>query len=540
MNLRSRFSAAIAAFRHSSPVNVAAPAQSPTPFGTGARTGTNATFSLRQLNEMTPYDRQQAMRDSSFVFNRLGLGRSIVKSCKRYAIDGGLIPYSVSGDQAYDDSCNKFCDGIFESNKFDVTGEHDFYGLQQIGATAVMVKGDCGVAKVLRRDPKTGAIIGGPQLQMFQSEQIGNGSMWGHQPTDAYGFTWREGVQYDTLNQRTRFRVLKEPSLPMPGYASLSNRWFEYKARDFMLWLDAERIDQGRGHPWLQTGIGSAMRIIDLVELESKVALLNSYFGAYIKTPTGELPEGFEREVPRRKTKAGTTDTSDADNTTKSGTRHYAEFFGGAAIPVLAENEDMGFFKHERPSLTFTGFIDWLAADIAAGFGVPVSFVWALAGRNGPEVRFTMTQGDWFFREIARITIERFARPTREWVIDYGLLTGKINGGRVPNNGASPYLARWQLPRKASIDERYWFKTRMELIDKGLMTEEEFRAELGGAGDASHHREQRTKELAHWMELSEKYKVPLAILLKQQPGQNMHDPNALADGLHQAADLNQD
>lgn len=519
-----------------SPRNVAETGASPTPFGTGARTGTNVTLSQRRLNEMTPYDRRQAMRDSSFVFNRLGIGRSIVKTCNRYSIDGGLIPYSVTGDQAYDDSCDKFCDSIFESNDFDVTGEHDFYGLQQIGGAAVMVKGDCGVAKILARHPKSGSILKGPQLQMFQSEQIGDSGTFGF----AGGMTatangWREGIRYDDFGKRTDFRVLTQPSVPLV-FGSLTQQAAEFKAADFLLWLDAERINQGRGHPWMQTGTGSAMRIIDLVELESKVALLNSYFGAYIKTPTGELGEGFEN-LPTLRSKTGQNKKTD-DTTEKAGVRQYAEFFGGAAMPVLAEGEEIGFYKNERPSLTFTGFIDWLASDIAAGFGVPIAFVWAMVGRTGPDTRFIMNQGDWFFRHVARITISRFARPVREWIIRYGLLTGRINGGRPPSNGASPFLARWQLPRKASIDERYFFKTWMERIDKGLGTEEDFYADLGGAGDAGHFREQRAKEMADWMRLADKYKVPLPMLVRQTPGQNIFDPHQLADGLQQAGDLN--
>lgn len=530
MNFRTRISAAFNLLR-GRPVNVTPPSSVPTPFGTGVRTGTNATFSIRQLNEMTPADRAQSIKDSTFVFNRLGLGRAIVKSSARYSLDGGLIPYAVTGDQAYDDSCNKFLDNLFESKDLDVTGERDFYEMQQVGLPAVMVKGDCGIAKILPRDANQ-KIIGRPQLQMFQSEQIGNGYSF----LSTTSNDWREGIQYDAVNRRIRYRVLKTPSVPL-SYSLATDRWFEYKARDFIFWLDAERIDQGRGMPWMQTGTNSAMRTIDLVDLESKVALLNSCFGAYIKTPDGELPEGFEHEVPRKRIKTG-TDEKTSTTKEKSGYRQYAEFMGGAAMPVLAEGEDIGFFKNERPSLTFTGFIDWLAADIASGFGVPLPFVWALAGRTGPEVRFVLNQGDWFFRHCSRLTISRFAKPTRDWLIDFGLLTGQINGGRVPSNGASPYLARWQLPRKASIDERYFFKTWMDRIDKGLGTEEDFYADLGGAGDASHFRETRALEVKHWMELAKKHGVPLPLLLRQTPGQNMFDPHEMANAQQQAGDLN--
>ena len=70
MSFKARILNAFAALR-GSPQNVAEPGSSPTPIGTGIRTGTNVSLTARQLNEMTPYDRAQAMKDSNFVFNRL-------------------------------------------------------------------------------------------------------------------------------------------------------------------------------------------------------------------------------------------------------------------------------------------------------------------------------------------------------------------------------------------------------------------------------------------------------------------------------------
>lgn len=517
----------------SQPVNVSPPAQTPTPFGTGARTGTNVTFSLKQLHEMTPYDRAQAMKDSNFVCNRLGLGRALIEGCTRYSLGDGLIPYASTGDQAFDDSCNKQCDAVFESADFDVTGEHDFYGLQSVAVPAMMIKGDCGAAKILQRDA-SGAIRGGPQIQLFQSDQIGNGLNFAFGPSSLTQ-DWREGIQYDAVGRRIRYRVLKQHNAftLAPGAA----RFFEYSARDFMLVLDPKRINLGRGMPWLHHGSGSAMRMIDLVELESKVALLNSFFGAVIETPTGELPEGFEFELARRKQKTGSTDKTDPDDVSKEGTRHYAEFFGGAAMPVLKEGEKLTFIENTRPSVTFTGFIDWLVNDIAWGFGVPPSYVWAIAGRTGPETRLTLNQADWFFRSIQRILITRFCKPVRDFVINHGILTGKINGGRLPANGVSPYLCRWRGPKKITIDERYFYKTWMDRISNGLGTEEEFYGEQGR--EALDERRTRIKEIKSAMDLCEQEGVPYEYFVRQLPGQNAGiDPRQLADAQQQAADLN--
>lgn len=502
----------------SRPVNVTPPVSAPTPFGTGLRTGTNATFSLRQLHEMTPYDRAQAMKDANFVANRLGLGRALVEGCTRYALGDGLIPYTSTGDQAFDDSCNKHCDAVFESTDFDVAGEHDFYGLQSVAVPAMMIKGDCGAAKILRRDA-AGAIQGGPQVQMFQSDQIGSGS--GVTPP---GEDWREGVLYDAVGRRLRFRVLKQPNRLNLGAAP----FFEYSARDFLLILDPKRINLGRGMTWFHHGSGSAMRMIDLVELESKVAMLNSLFGAYIKTPTGELPEGFEHEIPKRKIKQGETDKTDPEDVKKAGVRHYAEFLGGALMPVLKEGEEIGFYKNERPSVTFTGFIDWLVNDIAWGFGVPPSYVWAIAGRTGPETRLILNQADWFFRHIQRILITRFCKPVRDFVINHGILTGKINGGRLPASGVSPYLCRWRGPKKITIDERYFYKTWQDRIASGLGTEEEFFGEQGR--EALDERRTRIKEIRSAMDLCAAEGVPYEYFVRQLPGQNAGGDNTGDNG----------
>lgn len=496
--------------------NVATDAPStPTPFGTGRRVGTNATFSIRQLNEMTPYDRAQAIKDSNFVANRLGLGRALIEGTSRYTLGDGLIPYTSTGDQAFDASCNKHCDALFESTELDIAGEHDFYGLQSVACPAMMIKGDCGAAKILSRD-SSGRIQGMPQVQMFQSEQIGNGT--NHMTNQG---DWREGVKYDAVGRRVRYRVLKQTHPVQTSYNPLA--WWEYDARDFMLVMDPKRINLGRGMPWMHHGTGSAMRMIDLVELESKVALLNSYFGAYIKTPTGELPDGFEHLASRRREKK-VTENKAGDQVEKDSTRTYANFLGGAGMPVLAEGEEIGFFKSERPSVTFTGFIDWLVNDIAWGFGVPPSYVWAIAGRTGPETRLILNQADWFFRHIQRLMITRFCKPVRDWVINHGILTGKINGGKLPSNGASPYLCRWRTPKKITIDDRYFYKTAQELIDAGLMTEERFHAELGN--EALDERRQRIQEIKSAMDICEEEGVPYEYFRRSLPGQQTgNEPN---------------
>jgi len=419
-----------------------------------------------------------------------------------------------------------------EDTRMDIAGVHNYYELQELIAPAMMTDGDCGVAKLLDRE-SSGRIVGTPKLQVFATEQITDGGFMGAGFNAREG--WSEGVLRNEFQRALKYRVQVEQA---PGYPQqrwlASNRFHEFDARDFLLVLDPKRIGQGRGMPWTHHGQTSAITMMDLKTLEESAAYLNAFFGAVITTPTGDIPEGFEKEIFKRRFNATDENETGADQetTTKENFRKYANFMGGALLPVLKEGERLDMVKSERPSLTFTGFMDWLVNDIAWGFGVPPAFVWAIAGRSGPETRFTLNQADWFFRFIMRRMISRFCKPTRDFVIRWGMLTGRINGGRMPKTGASPFLCRWHGPRKITIDERYFYKTWLDRLDKGLGTEEEFYAELGL--EASDMRRKRVLEVKDWMRLCEEEDVPYELVRQMMPGQATGlDPNRFADDVKQ-------
>lgn len=489
---------------------------------TGRGTEPAGQLSLRSLQDMKPVDRKTSMIRSRFMVNRTGLGRAMVEGSTRYAIGEGLFGYSATGDPEYDSSCDRVCDEIFEAGEDDtrmeVSGMRNYYEMQEVICPEMMTDGDLGAAKILYRDGN-GRFLGTPKLQLFASDQICDGytGVGAVNPKER----WRDGVLRDEFGRVQKYRVQVEnapgyPSQSFPGYSPSS--FVEFAPRDFMLVLDPKRIGMGRGMPWTHHGQQSAITMMDLKTLEESAAYLNAFFGAVITTPNGEIPEGFESEVFKRK--ASKSSDKKTEGTAESDVmRKYANFMGGALIPVLKEGERLDMVKSERPSLTFTGFMDWLVNDIACGFGIPPSFVWAIAGKNGPETRLTLSQADSFFRFIMRRMISRFCKPTRDFVIRWGLLTGRINGGRVPKNGASPFLARWHGPRKMTIDERYSFKTWIERLDKGLGTEEEFYAELGQ--EASVMRRKRVEEVADWLALCKEKGVPYEMVKNTMPGQSL-------------------
>jgi capsid protein len=541
---RSRLSNAIGALFAKGPQNsvtgdsASAPA---TPWGTGITgRGTEPSgMPTRALQDMKPIERKTSIARSRFIANRTGLGRAMIEGSGRYAIGEGLVSYAATGDQEFDDSCNRVLDALFEANEddtcMDIAGGRNWYEMQEVVAPEMMKDGDCGAAKILRRD-LNGRVVDTPKLQLFATDQISDGLTPWAPITPGAKQNWSEGVLRDEFGKALKYRIQLDAA---PGYprspilgAAMNGNFAEFDARDFMLVLDPKRIGIGRGLPWTHHGQSSAITMMDLKTLEESAAYLNAFFGAVITTPDGEMPEGFEGEIfKRRATKTDekrTTGTTDTEIM-----RKYANFMGGALIPVLKEGEKLEMVKSDRPSLTFTGFMDWLVNDIAWGFGIPPSFVWAIAGRTGPETRFTLSQADWFFKFIMRRMISRFCKPTRDFVIRWGLLTGRINNGRPPRNGASPFLCRWHGPRKITIDERYFYKTWLDRLDKGLGTEEEFYADLGL--EASDVRRARVLEVKAWLDLCEEHGVPYELVRQSMPGSNPAGVSALdlADAMQQ-------
>jgi capsid protein len=529
MTLRTRISNAWTALtRPQNQVQADSSTVTTTGWGTAVSgRGTNVTTPLNRLHDMTPQERRTSIQRSRFIVNRLGLGRALVEGCTRYSVGGGIVPYAATGDRDYDDSCNRFVDSVFESRDFDLRGELPFYEMQEVVCPAMMTDGDCGAMKVLQRDG-TGRVLTTPQLQLFTSEQIGSGLFMDTGE-------WCEGVKRNEYGRAMAYRVLQEP---LPGRASSLHRgsWREIPANDFMLVLDPKRVGISRGLPWTHHGHESAITMMDLKRLEESAAYLNAFFGAVITTPNGDVPEGFEKELFKRR--FNKTDenksTAEEEETTTEGYRKYVNFMGGALIPVLQEGERLDMVKSERPSLTFTGFMDWLVNDIAWGFGIPPSFVWAIAGRTGPETRLTLNQADWFFQFIMRRMVSRFCKPTRDWVVTYGLLTGRINNGRPPRNAANPFLCRWHGPRKITIDEGREGKLEMDRIAHGLGTEEEFHARRGNEGDEVARK--RIQEIRRRLDWCDEEGVPPALFFGPLPGQNMGLPGEPFDPAAGAAD----
>lgn len=459
-----------------------------TPFGTGGNGITsNVTFSPRQLHQMKPYDRQEAMKTSRWMDNNLGLVGAINDSSVSYAIGSGIDHYAATGDPDYDQSADMYLKTIFENTAFDVAEEQTLQELLPVAARGMLVDGDLGAGKILQRD-STGKVVHDPQIQLFTSDQIGNGNSLSM--LDSPDSMWQEGIQRTSYGKALNYRVVKGDSRFLTG----GNEFWTYKARDFVLLLDRKRAQLSRGIPWSSRAQRAGQSMMNLGALEEAAAHVNALFAAIITTPTGETPEALESFIMDS---YGTGNTMNPDGTSeqKAVLHRYVEMMGGAKVPVFEEGTKLEAYSSNRPSTVFTGHMTYLAYQLAASYGIPLEHVWPMIGAGkGPDIRMTLAQASWYFNRILMIVVRRFLKPLRDWVLLYGILTGKVNGGRMPRNGADYRLATFHGPRDITIDERYYHKTWLDRLADGKGTEEEYYSLQGQNADTMARR--RIKEIA--------------------------------------------
>ena len=448
---------------------------SPTPFGTGWNgMQTNAAWMpLNRLQTMLPMERRSTLASSRYLDNNFALVGALNDNSVIYSIGDGIMSHAATDDPDYDSACDGFVAQYFESPDFDIAGEQTMPELTQVLCRGMIVDGDSGAAKILMRDAD-GLPVGDPQIQLFTSDQIGDGDGKNLMP----GERMLQGVGRTMVGRATRYRVLKDSAAPgVQGY-------WDYRPQDFMLILDRKRIQQNRGMPWCHRATKNGFSMMDLSSLEEAAAYVNALFAAIITTPDGETPEALESFLVQKMSgNAALTEKTEGTPVQKKFVQRFVEIFGGGKIPVFPQGTKLEAYQSARPSTVFHGFTDYLATMIGLSYRIPPSFVWPLAtSMSKPDTRKELAQASWYFNYIFLIALRRFYKPTRDFVIEWGLRTGRLNNGVGPRNGASPFQARYHGPRDITIDERYFHKTWLDRLAAGEGTTEEYHALQGQDG----------------------------------------------------------
>jgi hypothetical protein len=492
-----------------------------TPFGTGGNGITsNVTFSPRSMLQMKPYERGQAMKTSRWLDNNLPLIGALNDASVSYSIGNGIRRYSATDDPDYDQSADMFLNTILEDKTFDVAEEQTMSELLCAAVRGMIVDGDAGSANILLRDRdgriarKSDGTLATPQIQLFTSDQIGNAGAFGSFDDAANG--WQEGVKRTSYGKAMIYRVLKGDT----RFLQTTSDYWDYQAKDFNLLLDRQRIGLSRGMPWCHRAQRNGQSMLTLGALTEAREHINALFAAIITTPTGETPEALESFIMDSYAN-GTNEKPDGTTEQKAVLHRYVEMMGGAKVPVFPEGTKLDAYKSNSNSEIYSGAMDFLVTQMALSYGMPAPFIWAAIGAGkGPDIRMTLAQASWYFNRILIIALRRFYKPICDWVLYYGILTGRVNGGRMPRNGADYRQATFHGPRDITIDSRYYDDTWLKRLADGKGTEEEYFALQGQNADTQVLK--RIKEIAKRKQWCKDHNIEYhGDLIRSAPGTNV-------------------
>jgi capsid protein len=187
----------------------------------------------------------------------------------------------------------------------------------------------------------------------------------------------------------------------------------------------------------------------------------------------------------------------------------------GGKWVALAPGEDLMPFESNRPSPTFTGFLEHLRRDSALG-GIPYEFTADPTDVGGASVRLVVAKADRKFNQRQNLLIQRFLFPVWKFVI----------GDAIANRTLPAIPEWWKIsvvtPRRVTVDAGREAQQNRADVEMGLKTLSDHFNELGA--DFGEEIERRAADAKLILETATKYGVPVDMLWKvagqAHPGAN--------------------
>ena len=177
----------------------------------------------------------------------------------------------------------------------------------------------------------------------------------------------------------------------------------------------------------------------------------------------------------------------------------------GGKLVALKPHESLESYQSNRPSPTFTGFLDHLRRDSALGI-LPYEFACDSSKIGGAGVRMIVAKADRRFSFRQMILIQRLIKPVWFYVI-----------GDAIDRGLLPEAPGWWkiacvTPRRLTCDAGREAQQNRADVEMGLKTISDHYEELGA--DFGEELERRARDAKLILETAAKYDVPLEMLWK--------------------------
>jgi capsid protein len=381
-----------------------------------------------------------------------------------YSTGDGIRTQAQSPDSGW----NRAAEEYFSlwSARCEVTKRFSFEECQALVCRGMDIDGEYFVHKTRNAQ-------GEPRIQLIESHRIGD-RLGSTKTVDGVGLdVWGAPIFYRAIEDNGDFRDL-------PSEAVLHIHEPE--------WAGGVRC-----HPTIQHSINHVLDEIELLALEKHAVKDNADVARVLKTARGELDDTGDFVVGD-----GVTGNEQSDPMS-------LQRIVGGKLVALKPDESIESFQSNRPSPTFTGFLEHLRRDSALGV-IPFEFAADSSKIGGAGVRLVVAKADRRFSFRQMILERRLIRPVWSYVIG-----DAINRGLLP-----PMEGWWKIstvpPKRVTVDAGREAQQNRADVEMGLKTLSDHFAELGA--DFGEEIERRAADAKLILETATKYDVPVGMLWK--------------------------
>jgi len=414
-------------------------------------------------NELTPGVRAELVRKSRYMHKNSGFVRELVANMAIYSTGDGIRVQAQSPDPVW----NRAAEAYFAmwSPRCEVTRRFSFEECQALVCRGMDIDGEYFIHKT--RDAQ-----GEPRIQLIESHRVGD--QFGSQETiDGVGLdAWGAPVFYRTLEDNSKHR-----DLPAASVLHIH---------------EPEWAGGVRSHPTIQHSINHVIDEMELLALEKHAVKDNADVSRILKTARGEIDDNGDFVV------GGAVGSESSDPVS-------LQRIVGGKLVALKPDESLDSFQSNRPSPTFTGFLEYLRRDSALGM-IPFEFAADSSKVGGAGVRLVVAKADRRFSFRQMILESRLIKPVWAYVIGDAIARGFL----------PPVPGWWKIssvpPKRVTVDAGREAQQNRADVEMGLKTLSDHFNEQGA--DFGEEIERRASDAKLILDTAAKYGVPVDMLWK--------------------------
>ena len=415
--------------------------------------------------DLSPGVRTELVRRSRYLHRNSGFVREMVSNMAIYSTGDGIRPQAQSADPDW----NRRAEEIFRrwSAQCEVTNRFSFEECQSLVCRGMDVDGEFFVLKTRDRS-------GFAKIQLIETHRIGDDS---EETCDGVGLA---------SDGSPSFYRLIEDGGPR-----------DIPAASMLHVFEPESVSAVRNAPTIQHSINHMLDELELLALEKHAVKDNADVSRILKTARGEVEDTGDFSIGAQ---ANQPQASDAAQLQK--------IIGGKLV-ALKPDESLDSFQSNRPSPTFTGFLNHLRRDSALGV-LPYEFAADSSSIGGAGVRLVVAKADRRFSYRQLILINRLIEPVWAYVIGDAIARGEL--------AAQPQW--WRIscttPRRVTVDSGREAQQNRADVEMGLKTISQSYGELGL--DFEEEMRVRARNARFLVDLAAEFQIPLEMLWKTSGG----------------------